>query len=126
MSTRMMSFITPPAASTRCLILVNVALAWPYIEPSPSTPPAPSLAVMPATKIWLPSTRQFDQVPGGASFTCGLVTRCIFMASPPGPENTASGRRHRLDAPLVQLADVLAGQIGHAQDPVTADRLADE
>ena len=54
MSTRMMSFIAPPAASTRYLILVNVSLAWLYIDPSPSTPPLPSPAVMPATKNWLP------------------------------------------------------------------------
>src|SRR5437762_1912547 len=81
MSTRMTSFIFPPAASTRCLILVKVSLAWLYVEPSPSTPPLPSPAVMPATKNWLPWTRQFDQVPGAGSGSLGLVTRCIFMAS---------------------------------------------
>src|SRR5258708_7173117 len=80
MSTRMMSFIVPPAASMRCLILVNVSRAWLYIEPSPSTPPVALLAVMPATKTWLPYTRQLDHVPGAGSFRFGLVTRCIFMA----------------------------------------------
>src|SRR6266550_4491782 len=81
MSTRMMSFIVPPAASIRCLILVNVSFAWPYMEPSPSTPPLPSPAVMPATKTWLPYTRQFDHVPGAGSFSFGLLTRCIFMVA---------------------------------------------
>src|SRR5436190_7067544 len=82
MSTRMMSFIVPPAASMRCLILVSVSFAWLYVEPSPSTPPLPSPAVMPATNTWLPYIRQFDQVPGAGSFRCGLVTRVTFMASP--------------------------------------------
>src|SRR5207248_9013402 len=76
----MTSFIVPPAASIRCLIFVNVSRAWLYMEPSPSTPPLPSPAVMPATKTWLPYTRQFDHVPGAGSFSFGLLTRCIFMA----------------------------------------------
>src|SRR6267142_1246859 len=79
MSTRMMSFMIPPAASIRCLILVKVCFAWSYIEPSPRTPPLPSPAVMPAMKTWLPWTRQFDHVPGAGSWRCGLLTRFMFM-----------------------------------------------
>src|SRR4029453_2538920 len=79
MSTRIMSFIVPPAASIRCLILVNVSRAWLYIEPSPRTPPVPLLAVMPATKTRLTETPQLDPVPGGGFFRSGLLTRCIFM-----------------------------------------------
>src|ERR1051325_3615135 len=83
MSRRTTSFITPPAASTMCLIFLNASCAWLYIEPSPSTPPLPSPAVMPATKNWSPWTRQFDHVPGAGSLRCWLVTRCIFMKAPP-------------------------------------------
>src|SRR5262245_5534217 len=36
---------------------------------------------MPAMNTWSPWTRQFDHVPGGASFTCGLVTRFIFIVA---------------------------------------------
>jgi hypothetical protein len=44
-----MSFIVPPAASTRCAIFVNTARVWSYTLSPPSTPVG-LLAVMPATK----------------------------------------------------------------------------
>src|SRR5207245_10268346 len=80
MSRRTTSFIVPPAASTRCLILVKVSLPWLYTEPSPSTPPAPSPAVIPASTNWLPETRQSGHVLGAGPFTFALATRDIFMA----------------------------------------------
>src|SRR5215470_14486274 len=48
---------------------------------SPPITPPPSLATMPATKTWLPTTRQLDHVCGGGSGTCGLEI-FFFMASP--------------------------------------------
>src|SRR5262249_30945046 len=48
---------------------------------SPPITPPPSLATMPATKTWLPTTRQLDHVCGGGSGTCGLEI-FFFIGSP--------------------------------------------
>ena len=75
-----MSSMVPPAASIRCLILPKMAFAWPYMLSPPITP-LPSLATMPATNTWLPTTRQLDHVWGGGSGTWGLLI-FFFMDSP--------------------------------------------
>src|SRR5262249_30550176 len=72
MSTFTTSFMVPPAASIRCLILAKMAWACAYML-SPPTAPSDPRATMPAMYTWLPTTRQFDHVWGGGSGTCGLV-----------------------------------------------------
>ena len=49
MSTLTISFIVPPAASIRCLILPKMACAWAYML-SPPTAPSDPRATIPATK----------------------------------------------------------------------------
>src|SRR5262249_12579843 len=98
----MMSFILPPAASSRSLNFWKIDLAWMYMS-SPGCSPFGPEPVIPAMWKYPFTTFMLDQVCGGASATLG--ERIVFMLR--GLLCEAGSKRARVHALLARRANHL-------------------